>query len=132
MDIFDYRDKGETDKVDELSVMLDHLTREEAAAALSAISEARKTKGDMRKSAWITWFYDALLPILQEFSESSAAILTVDQAESHLIVSLKSEQGFDITDGQRYMRVLMAMASHVGINSADGYTELALIFSIQT
>ena len=76
---YDYTHEG--DQVNELSVMLDTLTPEEAQAALAAIEETRHNEELAQIQKRLDWFNNALTPILQEFTELNSARLEIANTE---------------------------------------------------
>ncbi len=125
---FDYTG---TDQVGNLADMAETLSHDEAVAAMDAIESVRRKRANDAVRDFRTWFDTALLPILKDFAELAGAKLTIRQDRFHDITAVFTGRcGFDITATQKQMRMALAMADHISVNSWSNSDEVefSLIF----
>ena len=129
MEKYDY--SGTIEQSDQLSQLLDTLSKCEITAALQAISEAKQTnrKENERKSS--QWFEVAILPVLKDFAEMTSSILEIDRPQpAYFVATLSNEYGFDITESCRAMRFLLNFSNHIGISKIEKNVILTLMFDL--
>ena len=125
---YDYTHEG--DQVNELSVMLDTLTPEEAQAALAAIEETRHNEELAQIQKRLDWFNNALTPILQEFTELNSARLEIANTEDTIEATISNKEGFYIADSNRFFRAILSAATVLSVSCHDGQAELVLTFNL--
>ena len=126
--VYDYT--NEESRVNELSVMLDTLTQEEAQAALTAIAAARNNEERVQAQKRLDWFNSSLLPILQEFAELNGARLEIDNTENTIEATISNKEGFYVADSNRFFRAVLSAANVLSVSCQDGQAVLALTFDL--
>ncbi|RFZ78807.1 hypothetical protein DS742_11915 [Lacrimispora amygdalina] len=110
-------------------MILDNLSQNEAQAAIKAIEETKQANLVIEQENYAKWFDIAILPILQDFSEMTSSVLEVEKpGKTHIVITIKNEQGLDITENCKMMKYALAFANHIGIDSNGGMMILILIF----
>ena len=130
MQEFDFTNR---DGATELSEMTEHLSHDEAAAAIAAIHATKDEKKNTEAEDFKNWFDAAFLPILKDFAALTGSKLTIQQDSFHdVTATLASRCGFDITTNQKRMHMVVAAADHISINrwSDSNEVELTLIFGL--
>ena len=78
--------------------MTEHLSHDEAAAAIAAIHATKDEKKNTEAEDFKNWFDAAFLPILKDFAALTGSKLTIQQDSFHdVTATLASRCGFDIT-----------------------------------
>lgn len=127
MNTYDYRNSSAN--IDKLSVIVDRVTEKEAEQALAAIEETRQKESAEKIENFLTWFDTAILPILKDFSETTASILEIDAiCESHITASIRNESGIDITAECKLMKIVMAFAVHIAVEMIEDTVALTLTY----
>ena len=128
MQEFDYTNTFNENEFAEIS---EHLTPDEAAAAMAAIRGVRKERESQKGQNFKDWFDQAFLPILKDFAEITGSKLKIEQ-DSHLdiIATISSRCGIDITPSEKMMHMVVSAADHISINKWEGSedVEFSLIF----
>lgn len=122
-----------TDMADDLSEMAEHLSQEEATAAIAAIKALRDGRENTEVEDFKNWFDSAFLPILKDFAATTTSKLTVEQdARGDITATFTCRCGFDITANQRRMHMVVSAADHISVNrwSGSNEVEFTLIFGI--
>ena len=124
-----YNYKNCNDYLEELSMILDNLSQKEAQAAIKAIEEIKQNNLAIKLENYAEWFDSAILPILQDFSEMTSSVLEVEKpGKTHIVTTIKNEQGLDITENCKMMKYALIFASYIGIDSNNGMMTLILMF----
>lgn len=124
-----YNFKNCNDYLEELSIILDNLSQNEAQAAIKAIEETKKNNLAIKLENYAEWFDSAILPILQDFSEMTSSVLEVEKlGKTHIVTTIKNEQGLDITENCKLMKYALVFANYIGIDINNGMMKLLLIF----
>ena len=113
--------------------MTEHLSHDEASAAIAAIHATKDEKKNTEAEDFKNWFDAAFLPILKDFAALTGSKLTIQQDSFHdVTATLASRCGFDITTNQKRMHMVVAAADHISINrwSDSNEVELTLIFGL--
>ena len=76
MQEFDFTNR---DGANELSEMTEHLSHDEAAAAIAAIHATKDEKKNTEAEDFKNWFDAAFLPILKDFAALTGSKLTIQQ-----------------------------------------------------
>ena len=126
--VYDYT--NEENQVNELAVMLDTLTPEEAQAALAAIEGTRHNEELALMQKRLDWFNSSLLPILQEFAELNNARLEIENTENTIEATISNKEGFYVADSNRFFRSILSAANVLSVSSQDGQAVLALTFDL--
>ena len=75
----------------------------------------------------MNWFTVAILPVLQDFAESTASILEIEtQSQTHITATIKNGNGLEITENCKIMRSLLILADHISIALEDDIILLSL------
>ena len=130
MQEFDFTD---TSTVNDLSKIVEHLSPEEATAALAAIKKMRLEKEKTKLDDFKSWFDTAFLPILKNFASTTTSNLTVTQdTQGDITATFINNCGFDITITQKRMQMVISAADHISINNCPGSNgvEFTLIFGL--
>ena len=130
MQEFDFTNR---DGANELSEMTEHLSQDEAAAAIAAIHATRDEKKNTEAEDFKNWFDAAFLPILKDFVALTGSKLTIQQDSFHdITATLASRCGFDITATQKRMHMVVAAADHISVNkwSDSDQVEFTRIFGL--
>ena len=126
--VYDYTNEG--NQVNELSVMLDTLTPEEAQAALAAIEVTRHNEELAQMQTRLDWFNNALAPILQEFAELNNARLEIENTENTIEATISNKEGFYVADSNRFFRAVLSAANVMSVSCQDRRATLALTFDV--
>lgn len=128
MQEFDYTNTFNENEFAEIS---EHLTPDEAAAAMAAIRDVREERESRKGENFKNWFDQAFLPILKDFAEMTGSKLKIEQ-DSHLdiIATISSRCGIDITPSEKMMHIVVSVADHISISKWEGsdVVEFSLIF----
>ena len=130
MSEYDYRVKPKD--VSGIGMQFDTLSRRQLLQLAEAM-EIKQSEEEKRLMSVKTYFNNAILPILQEFGEMTYSLLVVEEndKEQIIVVSLRNQYGFDITESCRYMRGLFVIANHISINVEAGEVVLSLFFDYE-
>lgn len=127
--IYDFSTDRNKDLVDKLSIMLDDLTQLEAQEAINAINSIRKETLQNKQDDFSNWFDVTIFPILEDFSKMTGSVLCIEKpTPTQVIATISNRLGLDITDSCRWIRYLLSVANHIGINTDGKTAALTLIF----
>lgn len=128
MKVYDYR-------VSEGTIMemeLDKLNPAERKQLDEALKQIRQENANERLKRHMLWFDNTVVPILKDFAELSSSELVVDKkADTLAIATFRNPYGFDIMESDRWWRMALAAAGHIGIDTEDGETVLTLTFDCE-
>ncbi len=127
METYDFRQ--ETEYINKMRARIDELSEREVKQVTEYIDKIRENSNQEQISQSLEWFDVAVLPALQEFSEMTSSLLTIEKNDRPIVVAtLSNRHGFDITENCRLIRMFLGLAHHIGINNEDNLTSLVLIF----
>lgn len=94
MNTYNYKNNC-NDYLEELSMILDNLSQNEAQAAIKAIEETKQANLVIEQENYAKWFDIAILPILQDFSEMTSSVLEVEKpGKTHIVITIKNAMSF--------------------------------------
>lgn len=128
MSEYDYRVKPED--LNSIGMKFDTLSKKQLLQLSELVADMKQSGEEEDLIDAKTYFNNAILPVLQEFGEMTYSLLVVEEndKEQIIVVSLKNQYGFDITESCRYMRGLFVVANHISINVEAGEVVMSLYF----
>ena len=125
MEFFDYSQNCE----DMLSIDVDSLSPKEVRQVNQAITTIKQNSSTIRQQNSLIWFNTALLPILQDYAELTSSFLQVEPDDTGIIIAtIKNSMGLDIGESHKCMKMLLGLATHIGVNIDNGQATLNLVF----
>lgn len=111
-----------TDQVDSLSQTQLKLLKEQMERII------KNSKEDERKESK-KWFERSVIPILRNFAETASAALEIsDEDETVISATFQNKGGYDLTENDRHMRMLVGLSNHVSIEKNGDNIVLVLAF----
>ncbi len=111
-----------TDQVDSLSQTQLKLLKEQMERII------KNSKEDERKESK-KWFERSVIPILRNFAETASAALEIaDEDETVISATFQNKSGYDLTENDRHMRMLVGLSNHVSIEKNGDNIVLVLAF----
>lgn len=126
--MYDYRMSGETI----MEMELDKLNPAERRQLDEALKQIRLEHTNEKVKRHMLWFDNTIVPILKDFAELSSSELVIDKKANTLAIAIfRNSYGFDIMESDRWWRMALAAAGHIGIDTEDGETVLTLTFDCE-
>ena len=125
METYDYRVSEETIMEEEW----DRLNPIERKQLDEALKQIRLEHTNEKLKRHMMWFDNTIVPDLKDFAELSSSELVIDKKADTLAIAIfKNPYGFDIMENDRWWRMALAAAGHIGIDTEGGETVLTLTF----
>ncbi|MCX4267947.1 MAG: hypothetical protein OSJ62_04700 [Lachnospiraceae bacterium] len=126
--IYDYRIKA--NELEDIAMQLDNLSEKQLRRVAKVVEKMKESEDEMSCDNTKSYFYNAILPILQEFAELTGALLQIEENNQNQIIEavFKNSYGFDLTEGCRYMRSMFVVANHISISIEEEEVALSFIF----
>lgn len=78
----------------------------------------------------IGWFQHSVLPLLKDYSELTASILTIEEMGTNKIVQIQNGYGFDITDECKSIYPALIAATYIHMSVQNDEIVLKLIYEM--
>ena len=126
--IYDYRIKA--NELEDIAMQLDNLSEKQLRRVAKVVEKMKESEDEMSCDNTKSYFYNAILPILQEFAELTGALLQIEENNQNQIIEavFKNSYGFDLTEGCRYMRSMFVVANHISIGIEEEEVALSFVF----
>lgn len=126
--IYDYRIKA--NELEDIAMQLDNLSEKQLRRVAKVVEKMKESEDEMSCDNTKSYFYNAILPILQEFAELTGALLQIEENNQNQIIEavFKNSYGFDLTEGCRYMRSMFVVANHISISIEEEEVVLSFVF----
>ncbi len=126
--IYDYRIKA--NELEDIAMQLDNLSEKQLRRVAKVVEKMKESEDEMSCDNTKSYFYNAILPILQEFAELTGALLQIEENNQNQIIEavFKNSYGFDLTEGCRYMRSMFVVANHISISIEEEEVALSFVF----
>lgn len=126
--IYDYRIK--VNELEDIAMQLDNLSEKQLRRVAKVVEKMKESEDEMSCDNTKSYFYNAILPILQEFAELTGALLQIEENNQNQIIEavFKNSYGFDLTEGCRYMRSMFVVANHISISIEEEEVALSFVF----
>jgi hypothetical protein len=128
METYDYRVSEETI----MEAEWDRLNPVERRKLDEALKQIQLEHMNEKLKRHMLWFDNTIVPILKDFAELSSSELVIDKkADALAIATFRNSYGFDIMESDRWWRMALAAAGHIGIDTEGGETVLTLTFDCE-
>ena len=126
MERYDFRINAEI--AGEVGAEIDKLETRQLLTIHKAIQDTKDLTEEERKQLYETWFRNAILPALKEFSELTSSCLEIEFVSGVIQVAIRNAYGLDITESCHGLHMALVTAAYITINQENGDAVLGLVY----
>lgn len=126
--IYDYRIKA--NELEDIAMQLDNFSEKQLRKVAKVVEKIKESENEINCDNTKDYFYNAILPVLQDFAEITGALLMIEENNQNQMIEavFKNSYGFDFTESCRYIRSMFVIANHISISVEEEEVVLSFIF----
>lgn len=119
----------EKDVAEEIADQVDSLSQTQLKLLKEQMEQIIKNSKEDEQKESKKWFERSVIPILRNFAETASATLEIsDEDETVISATFQNKCGYDLTENDRHMRMLVGLSNYVSIEKNGDNIVLVLAF----